>query len=83
MKVYVFNWHTASDGEFIVSESQVFKTYEKARESFEVWKCEEKKYAETEGWEIDSDEEGHFEASVWADYCNNHTEGTITEQELL
>lgn len=83
MKVFIFNFHTAIDGEFVVSDSFVYSTFKAAIAAFEEWREEEKKYAEENWWEVNDNQLGHFEASLGGDYCNNHTEGTVVEKDLL
>ena len=82
MKVFVCTYHTAKDGEFLVAESRVFKTKQEAMDFFNEWRFDEMFFIEEDGWTIDDDSEGHFEAGIFGDYCNNHTEGTVESQEI-
>ena len=82
MKIYVFTFHTAKNGEFLCAESRVYKSEEEAMEVFNEWKREEKQWADEDGWSIDHNDETYFEASKGFDYCNNHTEGFVEEFEV-
>lgn len=82
MKVYVFTFHVACDGEFLGTENRVFKKKADAMKAFEEWKKDELVYVERNGWEIGTNTDTHFEAFEDGRYCTDHTEGFINEYEV-
>lgn len=84
MKIYVFTYHAACEGEYLGTENEVFRTKEKALKAFNEWKDDEMEYVKRYEWEIVDNTDEHFEAYDYekGDYCCNHTEGFINEYEI-
>lgn len=49
MKIYVFTFHAACDGEFLGTGNRVFKKKADAMKAFEEWKKDELVYVERYG----------------------------------
>ena len=82
MKIYVFTFHTACEGDYLGTENRVFSTKEEAQKLFNRWKEDEMIYVKRYEWEIGDNTDEHFEAYEEGDYCCNHTEGFINEYEI-
>lgn len=60
--------------------TQVFSTYDKAKEAFDAYVSSEMDYiAKYDGWIVEK-EEDRFEAHEGGRYCENHTFGEIRKE---
>ena len=84
MKVYVLTWHAAYNCEFLGVTNKVFLKKEDAVKEFEKLKKCEREIVEDNGWMIAPDHnELRFEAWEEGRYTTDHTEGYVTEQEVI
>ena len=82
MKVYVFTFHQAVDGEFLGIDNQVFENREDAIRAFKEWRDDEIKSCDEAGWQIGTDVEDHFEAYLLGYYAGDHSEGFVNEYDI-
>lgn len=80
-KVFVVIDHAVYDYEDYGVGTQVFATYDKAREEFNNLVAQVKEAEECEGWIFDEYED-RFRAYEEGDYTKNHAYCQIREQEI-
>ena len=81
-KVYTFLTNQVVDDEVFGVKVNVYPTKDEAMKEFNVWRDEELKYAERDGWTVAKNEEGWYEAYLDGEYAGNHSEGFVDEHTV-
>lgn len=83
MKVYVFATSQTIECEVSDTTIKVFAKREDAIAELKKWRDDEMTYACANEWEISIDAPDHFQAYLYGFYCENHSEFSVTELEVL
>ena len=82
MKVYAVTISQVSDYEDLGVRVELFKKYDDAVKYLKLWRDDELRYVERDGYDIEEDDENIFVASLPMDWARGHSEGYIEEKEI-